>query len=324
MVTVATWNLENLYRPGGPFGPRTEEAYDKKLQALAGTIDQIRPDVLGVQEVGAPEALADLVERLDGRWHTVLSGVPDGRGIRVGVLSRLEVQASTDVVDVPAALARVPTDDPPAVGPDIPKPMLRLARGILHTRVATVSGAALDVVVCHLKSKLITYPGNRFAPRDEGERARYAAYALFRRTVEAASLRSWINGLLDGRGTERAVVVCGDLNDVPEAATTQVLLGPAGSEIGTVAALRPDQGDPWRLWNIAPLIPAERRFSRIFQGRRELIDHILVSRALLERVQAADSLTDRPLPTVTEEPVRRRDAEDSDHAPVVARLDISP
>ena len=177
-------------------------------------------------------------------------------------------------------------------------------------------------MVCHLKSKLITYPGNRFAPRDEDERARYAAYALFRRTIEAASLRTWVNGLLDGRGGERAVVVCGDLNDVPEAATTQLLLGPAGSEIGTPGELVPDAGEAWRLWNLAPRIPVERRFSRIFRGRRELIDHILVSRALLERVQEADALTDRPLPTITEEPVRRRDAEDSDHAPVLARLDL--
>lgn len=319
MVTVATWNLENLYRPGGAFGPRTEAAYDKKLQALAATIDQIHPDVLGVQEVGAPEALADLVERLDGRWHTVLSGVPDRRGIRVGVLSRLDVQASTDVVQVPKPLARVPTDDRPD---DAPEPVTSLTRGILHTRVTTAGGAALDLVVCHLKSKLITYPGNRFSPRDEDERARFAAYALFRRTVEAASLRSWVNGLLDGRGAQRAVVVCGDLNDEPEAASTQLMLGPGGSEIGTEAELRPDQGDAWRLWNLAPRIPAGRRFSRIFRGRKELIDHILVSRALLERVQEADALTDRPLPTVTEEPSARRDAEDSDHAPVLARLDL--
>ena len=112
-------------------------------------------------------------------------------------------------------------------------------------------------------------------------------------------------------------------NDEPEAATTQLVLGPSGSEIGTQGELVPDQGDAWRLWNLAPRIAADRRFSRIFRGRRELIDHILVSRALLERVQEADALTDRPLPTVTEEPVRRRDAEDSDHAPVLARLDIS-
>jgi len=315
MITIATWNLENLYRPGGEFGPRTEAAYDKKLQALAATIDQIRPDVLAVQEVGEPQALSDLVERLDGRWRTALSAFPDSRGIRVGFCSRLPLVSTTDVVDVPASLARVPTDD----GPEV---VTRLGRGVLHLRVTAGVDAVLDLVVCHLKSKLITYPGNRFAPRNEDERARFGAYALFRRTVEAATVRTWVNGLLDGQGALRAAVVCGDLNDVPEAATTGLLLGPAGSEIGTRGELVSDQGDAWRLWNLAPLIPEDRRFSRVFRGRRELIDHILVSRALLERVQEVTALTDRPLPSVTEEPVRRRDAEDSDHAPVLARFDV--
>ena len=176
--------------------------------------------------------------------------------------------------------------------------------------------------MCHLRSKLITYPGNRFLPRDENERVRFAAYALFRRTLEAASLRSWVNGLLDGRGAQRAVVVCGDLNDEPEAATTQLLLGPGGSEIGTAGELLPDQGEAWRLWNLAPLIPTDRRFSRIYRGRRELIDHLLVSRALLQRIHEVTALTDRPLPSITEVPAERRDAEDSDHAPVLARLDL--
>ena len=43
------------------------------------------PDVLAVQEVGTPEALADLTARLDGQWHRELAE-PDGRGIRVGYL----------------------------------------------------------------------------------------------------------------------------------------------------------------------------------------------------------------------------------------------
>ncbi len=66
MLTVATWNVENLYRPGGEFGPKTETAYDAKLDALAATIDTIAPHVLAVQEIGEPEALDDLVDRLDG------------------------------------------------------------------------------------------------------------------------------------------------------------------------------------------------------------------------------------------------------------------
>ena len=31
------------------------------------------------------------------------------------------------------------------------------------------------------------------------------------------------------------------------------------------------------MWNLAPLIPEQRRFTRVYRGRPELIDHIFVS-----------------------------------------------
>lgn len=142
------------------------------------------------------------------------------------------------------------------------------------------------MAVVHLKSKLLSYPGGRFGPRDEGERARYGAYAIFRRAAEAAAVRVLADGLLDGEGRSRDVAVLGDLNDEPTAATTQILLGPPGSEIGTPAFDHPDGGDAARLWNLAPRIPDDRRYSRVYRGRHELIDHILVSHALLARVDA--------------------------------------
>lgn len=49
-VVIGTWNLENLFRPGSPSGPASREAYERKLAALAGTINRVAPDVLGVQE----------------------------------------------------------------------------------------------------------------------------------------------------------------------------------------------------------------------------------------------------------------------------------
>lgn len=83
--------------------------------------------------------------------------------------------------------------------------------------------------------------------------------------------------------------VLGDVNDAPDAATSQILLGPPGSEIGTPGFDSDDQGDAWRLWNTAPLIPATRRFSRRFRGRGELVDHVLASHALVRRIEQADT-----------------------------------
>lgn len=72
-MIVATWNLENLFPPGGEYGPTSEEAYEAKPAALAAVIADVDPDVLAVQEVGSPEAIRDLAGRLPGdgaSWST--------------------------------------------------------------------------------------------------------------------------------------------------------------------------------------------------------------------------------------------------------------
>lgn len=73
--------------------------------------------------------------------------------------------------------------------------------------------------------------------------------------------------------------------------------------------------------------PPDRPYSRVNSGRRELIDHILVSHRLIHRVtQAGTGLpgggTPR-LPSVGTDPAERRGAAGSagsDHAPVWVRV----
>lgn len=312
MVTIGTWNLENLFRPGTESGPSGEKEYTAKLDTLAATIGEIDPDVLAVQEVGSPEALSDLVEQLDGAWHTEIAE-PDDRGIRVATLSRMPADGVAHVVDFPPRIGPVTVDDAGAT-------IDRLGRAGLHLTV-TLGGRGIDLVTAHLKSKLLSYPGGRFSPRDEDERARYATYALHRRAAEAAGVRTYVTGLL-GDDPDRAVIVAGDLNDDAEAATTQILLGPPGSEIGSGGFDRPDQGDAQRLWNLAPLIPEDERYTRIYRGRRELVDHILVSHSLLDALQEAGTGPGQP-PSIADTPTARRDEPGSDHRPVVVRLDVS-
>ncbi|MET9389267.1 endonuclease/exonuclease/phosphatase family protein [Streptomyces sp. NPDC006624] len=314
-MLLGTWNLENLYRPGGPYGPEDQAAYEAKLAALAAVITELDPALLGVQEVGDPEALEDLAGMLDDDWHLALSAHPDSRGIRVGFLSRTELSVVADSMAFPDPLRPVQADDEGATA-------ARAGRGFLAVRAGDGS---LTVAVCHLKSKLLSYPGGRFQPRDEGERARYGAYALYRRAAEATALRALADALLDGDGRARDVAVLGDLNDEVQAATTQILLGPPGSEIGTEGYDRPDRGDAARLWNVAPLIPAAQRYSRVHSGRRELIDHVLLSHRLVHRATAAG--TGLPgegppgLPSVGPDPAERQGTPGSDHAPVWVRID---
>ncbi|MGW3990266.1 endonuclease/exonuclease/phosphatase family protein [Streptomyces sp. NPDC004830] len=319
-MLLGTWNLENLYRPGGPYGPEDEAAYQAKLAALAAVITELDPTLLGVQEVGDPEALKDLTGMLDDDWHLALSDHADSRGIRVGFLSRVPLTVVADTASFPAELRPVQVDDAGTT-------VTAAGRGFLAVEAGEGESAGsgpLRVAVCHLKSKLLSYPDGRFQPHDEGERARYGAYALYRRAAEAAALRALADELLAGDGQGRDVALVGDLNDEVQAATTQILLGPPGSEIGTPGYDRPDRGDATRLWDVAPLIPPGQRYSRVNSGRRELIDHVLLSHRLVHRASAAGTGLPEEgppgLPSIGPDPAARRGVPGSDHAPVWVRI----
>ena len=252
------------------------------------------------------------MDLLGGSWTAVLSEHPDARGIRVGFLSTVEPVSTAQVVDFPVGLRPIQdgdaaTDSSAAMG-----------RGGVHLRV-TVQGTDWDLLTVHLKSKLLTFPGGRFAPENEDQRARFGAYALYRRAGEAATVRVYADPVLAGQGQDRPLIVLGDLNDSPQAATTQLLYGPPGSQFDTGGLEHPDRGDGWRLWNLAPRIPAEHRFSRIFDGERELIDHLLISHALLARLTSVD-VDVSGLSSIGVDPNARRDAPASDHAPLVAHF----
>ncbi len=321
-LRLMTWNVENLFTPDGGTDPDAD-AFEEKLTSLAAVIDDAAPDVLALQEVGSDAALARLQDKLQHEMGFRMVGDPGWSRHRCRVAVDVGVGQSGRPADVPRGSVADPDRRRSGRTCRTGDTMDQMARGALQATVA-LGSESLDVVVCHLKSKLLTFPGGRFSPRDEGERARFAAYALYRRTSEATTLRSHLNEVLAGAGRDKAVVLAGDLNDEPDAATTQILLGPPGSEIGTRGFDTPDAGDGDRLWNLAPRIPEAERFSRRYRGRNELIDHIMVSHRLVHHVSEVRTLVATgQLPSIEDDPGRRIGAPGSDHSAVVARFDLA-
>jgi endonuclease/exonuclease/phosphatase family metal-dependent hydrolase len=345
-LTVMTWNLQNLFPAGTEFGPATQQDYDAKIAALAGVIDAAEPDVLALQEVGPEEVLADLNAACSIDFDHRLAGVPDGRGIRVSLLSPRRLSNRVDITTYPQGVSPVQSrdlvfDDPATAENEALSDSL--GRGVLSATVRA-GGERVTVVVAHLKSKLVTYArqpgvvgGSSFAPNDEGERLRYAGYALYRRTAEAMTCRAALDAILTtdgdqpgngpGTGRTKPVVFCGDLNDEPLAATTQIIQGPGGSAID----FRPgsgfrtgDRGDGYRMWNLYRLLPPDRpNHTRIYRGRGELIDHIFASHRLVnpDNIPAVEIVAATPLPSMTDDPTPQTTAP-SDHAAVVATFHL--
>jgi endonuclease/exonuclease/phosphatase family metal-dependent hydrolase len=319
-LRVMTWNVENLFGAGEADGPATEAALAAKIESLRVVIDAQRPHVLALQEVGGEGALQRLQEALAVPMPYRQLGIADERGIRVAFISRRALHGRVDIRPFPAGFLPIQVGDDPA-GPDGPRLMNQMGRGGLRVTVRA-GNRDVHIVTAHLKSKLLTFPGG-FAPANEDQRARFASYALYRRASEATTLRVHLDGLLAGLGREMAVILTGDMNDELDAATTQILNGPPGSEIGTPGFGHPDGGDGNRIWNLAPLIPEERRFSRVYRGRPELIDHIFVSHFLAGRVTAATTATaEGALPSIADNPDARRGKPGSDHAAVIATFEL--
>ena len=145
-----------------------------------------------------------------------MSQRPDGRGIRVGWLSPGQLIDPTDVAQYPEKVPATTIDDEGTT-------IIAAKRGALAVTYTRADGLTVHALTAHFKSKLLTFPGRRpdqprFDTNDEGERARFGLYALAQRAAEAATARAWATTQLQNAGQNRHVLICGDLNDTPQAA----------------------------------------------------------------------------------------------------------
>lgn len=291
MLTLATFNVKDLFDP----------AFEPKLAELASQCHRADADVLAFQEVASQEALFRILSRMpNGAAYTSrVVALPDQRGIRNAIVSRIPFVASE--VHMAAELP-FPVFNQGDAQP-FPK-RIALRRGIPHVTL-DVSGLGLvEIFTAHWKSKLpadqMRPDGKRQEPTTELERVEGDVRSLVLRAAEALYVRGLVDAALL-RTTH--VALMGDLNDTFDSVPLQIVRG------RTQGVLRP----------CADVVPKEGRFSILHDGKKEQIDHILVSEALRERLEAAsfqnEALRDHGpfIPGTSATP-------DSDHALHVARF----
>jgi predicted extracellular nuclease len=310
-LTVASFNVENL-------SAITEQTRFERLAAIVAS-NLGSPDIVAVQEiqddtgpeddgtVTAARTLEILVEAIEGaggpRYETRsiepednADGGQPGGNIRNAFLFNPARVEFVDREDCSSGSGGVLTDDgslscsPALVDPGNPV-FNRNREGRGGSRKPLVgefrfAGKRVLLINLHLRSKGGDDPiFGRRQPRIEGSTSR--------RTEQAKVVANFVKEVVE-KDPEARIVVLGDLNDFENSIPLEVL---------EVAGLE----------DLVKRIPLESRYSYVYLGNSQVLDHILVSDAL-----AADAAVET-VHVNSEYPAADRA---SDHDPVIVKLNF--
>lgn len=295
---VASFNVENLVGAGIRFYDRyknTPEEYDAKANWIASVLTRAKADIVGIQEVWIEESLTDAARRsfhfANGPLYVEAPGARGKDNLvghlaqrpRVGLVSRFPIRSVQSFKTFPASVnLTVPLRVDGGAVERVPIAVKQFQRAVMRA-VVDVQGLDLVVYVAHLKSK-----GPLIGEGEDGDDPFIASLGQARATIvraaEAAALRHLI--LADLHHTKKAAVVLGDLNDTPDAASTQTVRGPTPHK-------EMDRDEKKALWDVVLYstfrIALERSatlHTHIHDGERDILDHILVSEEFYSRNRA--------------------------------------
>lgn len=292
-MKIATFNLENLSEAvdGGA-------ALDARCRALRPYLVKLDADILCLQEVGAERAgpkgtarefraLSALLEGTDyANFHEAHTVAKDKHGPldvhNLMTLTRFPISSRrqywNDLVAPPSHRFETPeggAKDVEAVSWDRP---------VLHVEVECESGERLHVFNLHLKAPLAAFiPGQKidqFKWRSISGWAEGFFVAAIKRSGQALEVRFAIDEIFD-REPDALISLCGDMNSELNEMPLRILCG------GESDTENPALGSRVMV-ALEEAVPESRRYSVIHGGRRIMLDHMLVSRALSNRFESVE------------------------------------
>jgi endonuclease/exonuclease/phosphatase family metal-dependent hydrolase len=320
-LRLATFNLENLDDV-----PGAAPTLAQRIAILRPQLNRVLADMLCLQEINSQgpsgaRTLAALDSLIAGTryqsFHRATTRTVSGQlyDVRNLVLLSAFPISNTRIIREnhgPRPSYQLAT----AVPPDVAANVVQWERPILHVEIDIGLGRTLHVLNLHLKSKIATdIPGQKldeYTWRTPAGWAEGSFVSSMKRMGQALQTRLAVDAIFDAEGTTALIAVCGDFNsdhdDVPMRA---------------ICGMVEDTGNPAHgprvLVPCETNVPEPSRFSLFHLGKGEMLDHVVVSRGLLEFFDHAE-VHNEVLPD--ESGAFRTDVNfpESDHAPVVAEF----
>ena len=295
---VASFNLLNLVRPGVQYyeqQPFSVEEHEQKLNWIATMLEQSEPDIVGFQEVFSQTSLESAVGKaknfIDNSnviapGATVDENEDQGKAIRpkVGLATRFKILKYESLPNFPtSAEVEIPSKLPDGTENLIGIPITKFERPPIRAEILIPNTDCVVVIyVAHLKSKRPIYKEGENGD-DPIHRALGTLRAQVIRSIEATALRAMI--VKDIENTKQPLIVLGDLNDIVESSSTQIVTGQHPD-------FRWNSKSKKKYWDVllysTNTIQTRQDlkdfgYTHIHRGRRDVLDHILVSQEFYHR-----------------------------------------
>lgn len=285
-MTVAAANLENLFDDEinssnvEKEATVTKEVFRTKLKKTSLAIRTVlsTPDIIGVSEVENLKVLKNLADQINS--DAVAAGQPDpkyvgyleegndGRGIDVGYLVK---STKLKVIEV-AQLGKDEKNSSPAAYPNeklYDRPPLMIRVEVIDP--VSEKPLALTIVVNHFKS----YGG--INDEKDGKRVQD------KRRIQAEWLAKWVDDRQKADATEK-IIICGDLNSFQFNDGYNDLVGILKGKSDPNVLSPSNTAYSTGLKALVDFIDQKSKYSYSFDGSAQVLDHILINKALVDRV----------------------------------------
>jgi predicted extracellular nuclease len=279
-TAITTFNVENLFdlidNPDKDDGSSTPTATELETQltklALAIEVELQLPEIMVLQEVeneSIAQELGDRVNAANGTDYVASSfETSDGRGIEVAFLY------DHNRVDLLDSYQLSGTDVEAAFGPTSPSP----GREPLYGKFM-IGDEIVHIVGNHFKSKGGDDPIFGIA---SSKGLPFVRVTEVQRKAQAQVVRDFVDDVILDSDPTAKVMITGDLNDF-------AFGEPGEGTDHTVAILEGSGGgDPFT--NLINLEKQQERWTFVFDGNSQVLDHMLVNDALMDDFKSVNVL----------------------------------